>query len=89
MGSVTCQGPVWRFESAEALCPRIYQLQDTYGLAAPMLERLHAAARARGFSAVVCPDPEHMERIQHLLLPELGLAGGTLPPRRSLRASTS
>ena len=74
MGSVTCQGPVWRFESAEALCPRIYQLQDTYGLAAPMLERLHAAARARGFSAVVCPDPEHMERIQHLLLPELGLA---------------
>ena len=23
---------------------------------------------------MVCPDPEHTERIQHLLLPELGLA---------------
>ena len=74
LGSLTCMGPVWRFDSVEALCPKIYQLQDTYGLAAPMLERVHAAARARGFSAVVCPDPEHPERIHHLLLPELGLA---------------
>ena len=74
LGSLTCMGPVWRFDSVETLCPRIYQLQDAYGLAAPMLERIRAAARARGFSAVVCPDPEHTERIQHLLLPELGLA---------------
>lgn len=74
LGSLTCMGPVWRFDSVETLCPKIYQLQDTYGLAAPMLERIHAAARARGFYAVVCPDPEHVECIQHLLLPELGLA---------------
>ena len=74
LGSLTCRGPVWRFDTAAALCPRIYQLQDTYGLAAPMLERLHAAARSRGYAAVVCPDPEHTDRIQHLLLPELGLA---------------
>ena len=60
LGSLTCRGPVWRFDTAAALCPRIYQLQDTYGLAAPMLERLHAAARSRGYAAVVCPDPEHM-----------------------------
>ena len=74
LGSLTCRGPVWRFDTAAALCPRIYQLQDTYGLAAPMLERLHAAARSRGYAAVVCPDPEHMDRVQHLLLPELELA---------------
>ncbi len=73
LGSLTCRGPVWRFDSVQALCPKIYQLQDAYGLAAPMLQRLHAAAAARGFSAIVCPDPEHVERIQHLLLPELGL----------------
>ena len=73
LGSLTCRGPVWRFDSVQALCPKIYQLQDAYGLAAPMLQRLHAAASARGFSAIVCPDPEHAERIQHLLLPELGL----------------
>ncbi len=74
LGSITCRGPVWRFDTVEDLCPKIYQLQDTYGLAAPMLDRIRAAARARGFRAIVCPDPDHMESIQHLLLPELGLA---------------
>lgn len=74
LGSLTCQGPVWRFDSVQALCPKVYQLQDAYGLAAPLLQRLHAAAAARGFRAVICPDPEHPELIQHLLLPELGLA---------------
>lgn len=74
LGSVTCKGPVWRFDTVRELCPRIYQLQDSYGLAAPMLERLRAAAGARGYRMVVCPDPEHMDRIQHLLLPELELA---------------
>ena len=74
LGSVTCMGPVWRFDTVEKLCPRVYQLQDTYGLAAPMLERLRAAAAARGFRTVVCPDPEHVDRVQHLLVPELGLA---------------
>ena len=73
LGSLTCQGPIWRFDTVQTLCPRIYQLQDTYGLAAPMLQRIHAAASARGFRAIVCPDPEHVDRIQHLLLPELGL----------------
>ena len=65
---------MWRFDTAGALCPKIYQIQDSYGLAWPMLERIYAAARARGFRAVVCPSPEHPDRIEHLLLPELGLA---------------
>lgn len=74
LGSLTCRGPVWRFDSVQALCPKVYQLQDMYGAAAPMLQRIHAAARAHGYAAVVCPDPEHPECIQHLLLPELELA---------------
>lgn len=74
LGSLTCQGPVWRFDTVQALCPKVYQLQDAYGLAAPMLQKLHAAAAVRGYAAIVCPDPEHIDRIQHLLLPELGLA---------------
>ena len=74
LGSLTCQGPVWRFDSVQALCSRVYQLQDSYGFAAPMLQRLHDAAAARGFRSIVCPDPEHTDRIQHLLLPELELA---------------
>ena len=80
LGSVTCKGPVWRFDSVRTLCPRVYELQDSYGLAAPMLERLRAAAAVRGYYGVVCPDPEHMDRIQHLLLPELGLGFVTSRP---------
>ena len=83
LGSPTCQGPLWRFDTAADLCPRIYQLQDSYDLAAPLLEQIRAAARGRGFYAIVCPDPEHTERIQHLLLPELGLA--FLTSRESMR----
>ncbi len=74
IGSVTCLGPVWRFDSVPELCPKVYELQDAYGLAAPMLDRLHEAASARGISAIVCPSPERMDRIEHLLLPELGTA---------------
>lgn len=74
LGSVSCLGPVWRFDSVNALCPKVYQLQDSYGLAGPMLERLHSAASARGYRSIVCPSPEHAEHIEHLLVPELGLA---------------
>ena len=87
LGSATCQGPLWRFDSAEALCPRIYQLQDSYDLAVPLLEQLHDAARDRGFSAVLCPDPEHPRRLQHLLLPELGVA--FLTSREGMRCQGS
>ena len=74
LGSITHKGPVWRFDSVEALCPRVYQVQDSFGLAAPMLEQIHRAAAVRGYGAIVCPDPEHLDRMEHLLLPELGLA---------------
>lgn len=74
LGSVTHKGPVWRFDSVQKLCPKIYQLQDSWGLAAPMLERIRLAAAAKGYGAIVCPDPDHMENIQHLLLPELEIA---------------
>lgn len=74
LGSLTCRGAVWRFDTVASLCPRIYQIQDSSGLAAPMLERIRAAAAARSYRAILCPDPEHVERIEHLLLPELGLA---------------
>ena len=74
LGSVTHKGAVWRFDSVETLCPRIYHLLDSFGLAALMLKQIHSAARAKNYGVVVCPDPEHPERIHHLLLPELGVA---------------
>ena len=74
LGSLTHKGAVWRFDSAETLCPRIYHLLDSGGFAAPMLQQIHAAARVKGYASVVCPDPEHTEQIHHLLIPEIGVA---------------
>ena len=37
LGGLTCQGRVCRFDSVDALCPRVYELCDSYGLAAPVL----------------------------------------------------
>ena len=71
---MTHKGPVWRFDSVEQLCPKIYELQDNWGLGAPMLDQIRAAAHGKGYDTIVCPDPEHPETIQHLLLPELKVA---------------
>lgn len=73
LGSVTCKGIVERLDSVENLCPRIYILYDSFSLAAPMLQGIYEAARARGYGVILCPDPEHTERLRHLLIPELGL----------------
>ena len=78
LGSLTHKGPIWRFDSVQQLCPRMYHLLDSCGFAAAMLEQIHAAARMKQYGVIICPDPEHMERIQHLLIPELGVAFVTI-----------
>lgn len=74
LGSITCKGYIWRFDSVDALCPKVYELQDTWGLAGEALAKLHRAATERGLNTVICMAPEEMERIEHLLIPELGVA---------------
>ena len=74
LGGITCAGTVWRFDSVDALCPRVYELADRWELAGPLLERLRAAAVERGWDVTACPAPEEPERLEHLLIPELGLA---------------
>ena len=74
LGSLTYKGGIWRFDTVESICPRVYHLCDSSGLAAPMLDRIYHAAHARGYGAVICPDGEHTDQMQHLLLPELGVA---------------
>jgi len=74
LGALTCQGTICRFDTADALCPRVYELCDSYGLAAPALCLFGQMARAAGWDAVVCRDPLRPAEPQHLLLPSLGLA---------------
>ncbi len=80
LGSITHKGPVWRFDSVEKLCPRVYELADSWELAGEMLELLHRTAVERGWDTILCPSPEEMGRIEHLLVPEAGVAFVTSRP---------
>lgn len=74
LGSLTHQGYIWRFDSVETLCPKVYELADSWELAGKSLRQIHAAAVERGWNTIVCCAPEEPERIEHLLIPGLGLA---------------
>ena len=80
LGSVTHKGCVWRFDSVDVLCPKVYEFADTWELAGGALARLHAAAAKKGWNTIVCPAPEDLSRIEHLLIPGLGLAFVTSCP---------
>ena len=75
LSAVTPAGLICRFDTARALCERVYELNDNYGLSHFMLSPiLEAAVSARQeVYACYCPmNPEH--KLEHLLLPGLGVA---------------
>lgn len=80
LGSITHKGYVWRFDSVDALCPKVYEFADSWELAGPSLARLHAAAAEKGWDTIICMAPEEPKRIEHLLVPGLGLAFVTSRP---------
>ena len=80
LGSITHKGYIWRFDSVDALCPKVYELADSWELAGEMLARLHRAAADNGWDTIVCCVPEEPGRIEHLLIPGLGLAFVTSRP---------
>ena len=80
LGSLTHKGYIWRFDSVEALCSRVYVLEDRFGFAGPLLETLRAAASERGWDSIACMAPEEPKRMEHLLIPGLGLAFVTSRP---------
>ena len=80
LGSITHKGCIWRFDSVDTLCPKVYELADTWEVAGGALARLHEAAVKKGWDTIVCPSPEDLSRIEHLLIPGLGLAFVTSCP---------
>lgn len=80
LGAVSCQGLCCRFDTAEALCHRIYELRDSYGLGAGMLTALAAGCMSAGYDVILCPSPLFPDRAEHLLIPELSLAFVTSTP---------
>ena len=83
LGSITHRGYVWRFDSVEALCPRVYELDDSWELAGEALAVLHRAASEKGWDTIACCAPEDPSRLEHLLIPGLGLAFVTSRPNMS------
>lgn len=74
LGGMTHQGELCRFETVDALCPRVYEIVDSYGLAAAALRRLRDAAAEAGFDTLACRNPDRPREVQHLLIPERGVA---------------
>lgn len=93
LSGVTHEGTVCFFDTANALCTRVYELADSYGLAHVMLTHLLTGALAAGQDVVACPSPMAPNRLEHLLIPDLSLAfltsSGALPyggrPDRRIR----
>ena len=81
LGSITRQGYIWRFDTVDTLCPRVYKICDRWGQGGILLKQLHSAAVIRGWNTIVCPSPETPETPEHLLIPDLGLAFVTSRPQ--------
>ena len=52
LGGITWQGVLCNFDTADALCRRVYELSDTYGLGHVLLTHLASGAMAAGYDAV-------------------------------------
>ena len=64
----------------ETLCKRVYELSDGYGLGHLMLTHLLSGAVAAGHDVIAGPSPMAPDRLEHLLIPDLGLAFLTSAP---------
>lgn len=75
LSAVTDQGTILFHETILALCERVICLEDPCGAAAAaLLPRLRDEAVARGYHVISCPCPLSPEKLDHLLIPETGLA---------------
>lgn len=74
LGGLTHKGELCRFDTVDALCPKVYAFSDSYGLAAAALRRACESAAAAGCDVLVCPNPDRPREPHHVLVPERGLA---------------
>ena len=75
LSAVTPQGIVVFYNTVEALAPHKVVLHDCHGAVAPaILQTLRQIALERGYSIIACPCPLHPQRLEHLFIPQLGLA---------------
>lgn len=80
LGAVSHKGALRFYSTANALCKRIYALEDSYGLSHLLLTHLLSGAAAAGYDVVACPSPMAPDRLEHLLIPGLSLAFLSVSP---------
>ena len=80
LSAVTHKGCMTLFDTAAALCPKLYVLEDCCALGHELLMELLTGAVEGGYDVISCPDPMCPERLQHLLIPEAGLGFITSTP---------
>lgn len=80
LGGPAADGCIWHFDSVEALCSKVYELDDSFGLAAEMLEKTCIDAAAKGWDVIACLSPAEPARVEHLLIPGLTLGFVTSRP---------
>ncbi|MBQ3135610.1 MAG: hypothetical protein IJB75_07365 [Oscillospiraceae bacterium] len=74
LSGITCRGKLTLWDTAFSQCPKVYHLCDRYGMAHEMLTALLAGIQRGGYDVVACPSPMAPMRLEHLLVPQLGLA---------------
>ncbi len=76
LSAITPLGPLTFYETLQALCPRIYTIEDECGSAGELLlKELTRLAVEAGLTCYVCPCPLFPQAAaQHLLIPSIGLA---------------
>lgn len=90
LGAISHQGALTYYGTADVQCKRIYMLEDSCGLAHPLLNHLLSGLTCAGYDVVACPSPMAPDRLAHLIVPELSLAflscaPGVVCPRRPFR----
>ncbi len=80
LGAISCEGELCLWDTVDALCRKVYELRDSYGLGAGMLTTLASGCMAAGYDVILCPSPLFPDRAEHLLVPELSLAFVTSTP---------
>lgn len=75
LSAVTPHGISTRYETLQALCPRIYAVEDEYGAVAhTLMEHMVKRATDSGYHPFVCPCPlSPNNKTEHILLPEIGV----------------
>lgn len=74
LSAITHQGFLTYYTTADALCKRVYILEDNHGLSHSILTHLLTYATTTGYDVIACPSPLFPDQLAHLIIPELSLA---------------